>query len=117
MSSYSVTTPFQAFERQYKPGEVLTDADMACWLPEEDRALVVDGLVQFGKLVPLSADAPNSGYPATWGSATVRDFDVAAATPEELAAIPAENSRALDEMMAAREPLPPDPEPDPETAA
>jgi hypothetical protein len=69
MSSYSVTTPFQAFDRQYKPGEVLTDADMACWLPEEDRALVVDGLVQFGKLVPLSADASNAGYPATWGSA------------------------------------------------
>lgn len=97
MSSYSVTAPFQAFERQYKPGEVLTDADMACWLPEEDRALVVDGLVQFGKLVPLSADAPAAGYPATWGSVE----------PAEPAPEP-----------AAPEPPPPsEPEPAPEPTA
>lgn len=69
MSSYIVTTPFQAFDREYKRDEVLTDADMACWLPEEDRAFVVDGLVRFGKLVPLEAGAPGAGYPATWGSA------------------------------------------------
>jgi hypothetical protein len=91
MSSYIVTTPFQAFDREYKPGAVLTDADMACWLPEEDRAVVVDGLVQFGKLVPLSADAPAAGYPATWGSTA-----------------PAE---------PAPEPPPPEPEPDPEPTA
>lgn len=95
MSSYSVTTPFQAFDRQYKRDEVLTDADMACWLPEEDRALVVEGLVQFGKLVPLGAGAPAGGYPATWGSAA--PAEPAAAEP------PAEP--------------PPDPEPAPEPAA
>lgn len=96
MSSYLVTTPFQAFEREYKPGEVLADADLACWLPEEDRATVVDGLVSFGKLIPIAVGGIAAGYPATWGSVAPAE-----PSPESVAPVPP----------------PPEPEPASEPAA
>lgn len=69
MSSYRVNTAFQAFEREYKVGTVLTADDLSCWLPDEDRAVVIDGLVRQSKIEALGADDSAGKYPPTWGSA------------------------------------------------
>lgn len=68
MSSYRVLEPFMAFQREYKRGIVLTDADLECWQPETDRSFVIEGLRAQGKIDPIGADEPDGGYPATFGS-------------------------------------------------
>ena len=70
MASYRVSAAFTAFQRGYQRGEVLTDVDLACWVPDEDRDMAIAGLVSQGKLEVVDAvDAvdPASKLPQVWG--------------------------------------------------
>ena len=58
MASYRVTAAFTAFQRDYRRGEVLTDVDLACWEPDEDRDMAIAGLVSQGKLGVVDATDP-----------------------------------------------------------
>jgi hypothetical protein len=59
MAQYRVTRPFSRFQRGYATGQVLTEADLSCWLPESARAAAVADLIARNQLFPVqSAPAP-----------------------------------------------------------
>ena len=67
MASYRVTATFTAFQRDYRRGEFLTDADLACWVPDEDRDMAIAGLVSQGKLEVVDAADPAGRLQQVWG--------------------------------------------------
>ena len=67
MASYRVTAAFTAFQRDYRRGEVLTDVDLACWEPDEDRDMAIAGLVSQGKLEVVDAADPAGRLQQVWG--------------------------------------------------
>ena len=67
MASYRVTAAFTAFQRDYRRGEVLTDADLGCWVPDEDRDMAIAGLVSQGKLEVVDTADPAGGLQQVWG--------------------------------------------------
>ena len=67
MASYRVTATFTAFQRDYRRGEVLTDADLACWVPDEDRDMAIAGLVSQGKVEVVDTADPAGGLQQVWG--------------------------------------------------
>ena len=67
MASYRVTAAFTAFQRDYRRGEVLTDVDLACWEPDEDRDMAIAGLVSQGKLGVVDATDPAGRLQQVWG--------------------------------------------------
>ena len=67
MASYRVTAAFTAFQRDYRRGEVLTDADLACWMPDEDRDMAIAGLVSQGKIEVVDATDPAGRLHQVWG--------------------------------------------------
>ena len=67
MSSYRVTGTFTAFQRDYRRGEVLTDADLACWEPDEDRDMAIAGFVSQGKIEVVDAADPAGRLQQVWG--------------------------------------------------
>jgi hypothetical protein len=59
MASYRVTRSFSRFSRGYATGQVLTEADLSCWLPESARAAAIADLIARNQLFPVqSAPAP-----------------------------------------------------------
>ena len=52
-AKYLVAYPFTAFQRDYKKGHELTQADIDCWFPEEQREAVIHGLLRMGRIIPL----------------------------------------------------------------
>ena len=67
MASYRVTAAFTAFQRDYRRGEVLTDVDFACWEPDEDREMAIDGFVSQGKLEVVDAADRAGRLQQVWG--------------------------------------------------
>jgi hypothetical protein len=67
MASYRVTATFTAFQRDYRRGEVLTDVDLACWVPDEDRDMAIAGLVSQGKIEVVDAADPAGRLQQVWG--------------------------------------------------
>ena len=67
MASYRVTAAFTAFQRDYRRGEVLTDVDLACWEPDEDRDMAIAGLVSQGKLEVVDTADPAGRLRQVWG--------------------------------------------------
>jgi hypothetical protein len=68
MASYRATAAFTAFQRDYRRGEVLSDADLACWEPGAERDIAIAGLVSQGKLEAVDAADPAGRLQQVWGS-------------------------------------------------
>ena len=67
MASYLVTAAFTAFQRDYRRGEVLSDADLACWEPDGDRDMAIASLAGQGKLEVVDAADPAGRLQQVWG--------------------------------------------------
>ena len=67
MASYRVIATFTAFQRDYRRGEILTDVDLGCWVPDEDRNMAITGLVSQGKLEVVDAADPAGALQQVWG--------------------------------------------------
>lgn len=68
MSSFRVSVPFVAFEREYKPGEILTDVELSLWQPNEARDAKIGVLLATGRIEPLPVGEVAGVYPPTIGN-------------------------------------------------
>jgi hypothetical protein len=61
MAQYHVIQPFSRFSRGYAAGQVLTEADLSCWLPESARTAAIADLIARARIAPVrSTPAPAS---------------------------------------------------------
>ncbi len=57
MTAYFVESNFEAFQREYKRGAILSDTDLECWLPEVARAVKLMSLAAEGAISLASSAA------------------------------------------------------------
>jgi hypothetical protein len=63
--SYSVTEGFVAFGRQYKPGEVLHESDLASWsVAGAEQEQMIAELLRRDRIEPVKAQPPAEPSPS-----------------------------------------------------
>lgn len=89
MTTYRVEAPFEAFQREYKIGTILSDAELECWQPDICRASMMVSLAAKGSLSIVSDAAEQAAELAEQHVAeaekALADAQVAAAQAEAAA--------------------------------